>query len=125
MVDMAHISGLVATGEHPSPFEHAHVVTSTTHKSLAGPRSGIIFYQLQFKDQIDMAVFPGLQGGPHNHQIAGLATQLKEVAKPSFKEYSIQVKKNAAALAEGLMKRGHKTATDGTKKSQQNNINTD
>merc|ERR1711997_189308 len=93
MADMAHISGLVATGLHPSPFEHCDIVTTTTHKSLRGPRSGMIFYRYtdkmpDIKERIDMAVFPGLQGGPHNHQIGGLAVQLLEVQSDSFKQYS-------------------------------------
>eukprot|EP00933_Yihiella_yeosuensis_P025772 TRINITY_DN199_c0_g1_i4.p1 TRINITY_DN199_c0_g1~~TRINITY_DN199_c0_g1_i4.p1 ORF type:complete len:819 (-),score=253.25 TRINITY_DN199_c0_g1_i4:361-2817(-) len=119
MADMAHISGLVATGEHPSPFEHCDVVTTTTHKSLRGPRAGMIFFKYSdkipdIKEKIDMAVFPGLQGGPHNHQIGGLAAQLLEVATPEFKEYSKQVKANAHALAEALKGKGHKLASDGT-----------
>merc|ERR1711959_37018 len=90
MADMAHISGLVATGLHPSPFEYADIVTTTTHKSLRGPRAGMIFFKYtekypDIKDRIDMAVFPALQGGPHNHQIGGLACQLLEVATPEFK----------------------------------------
>merc|ERR1712079_700890 len=117
--DMAHISGLVATGMHPSPFEHCDVVTTTTHKSLRGPRSGMIFYKYtdkipDIKDRIDQAVFPALQGGPHNHQIGALAAQLKEVNSPEFKEYSKQVVENAKALAEALMAKGHKLATDGS-----------
>merc|ERR1719352_863013 len=119
MADIAHISGLVATGQHPSPFEHCDVVTTTTHKSLRGPRSGMIFYKYtekipDIKDRIDMAVFPALQGGPHNHQIGGLACQLLEVNTPDFVEYSKNVKANAATLAEALMAKGHKLATDGT-----------
>merc|ERR1719277_693511 len=88
MADIAHISGLVATGLHPSPFAHCDVVTTTTHKSLRGPRAGMIFFKYQpdkidnIKEKIDMAVFPGLQGGPHNHQIGGLAAQLLEVSTP-------------------------------------------
>merc|ERR1711904_83722 len=119
MADIAHISGLVATGQHPSPFEHCDVVTTTTHKSLRGPRSGMIFYKYSnkipdVKDRIDMAVFPALQGGPHNHQIGALAVQLKEVATPAFKEYSRNIINNAQALAKRLMEKGHKIATDGT-----------
>merc|ERR1712100_381548 len=119
MADIAHISGLVATGQHPSPFEHCDVVTTTTHKSLRGPRAGMIFYKYSdkipdIKDRIDMAVFPALQGGPHNHQIGGLACQLLEVATPEFKEYSKQVIENAATLAKTLQEKGHKLATDGT-----------
>merc|ERR1711907_406730 len=106
--DIAHISGLVATKQHPSPFPHCDVVTTTTHKSLRGPRAGMIFFKYQdkipdIKDRIDMAVFPALQGGPHNHQIGALAVQLKEVATPLFKDYSQKVIKNAQALAKELM----------------------
>lgn len=117
MMDMAHISGLVATGEQSSPFEYADIVTTTTHKSLRGPRSGMIFFRKDardFENKINNAVFPGLQGGPHVHQIAGVATQLKEVATPAFKEYSHQVVLNAQAMADQLMKNGYKIATDGT-----------
>eukprot|EP00933_Yihiella_yeosuensis_P016037 TRINITY_DN13846_c0_g1_i1.p1 TRINITY_DN13846_c0_g1~~TRINITY_DN13846_c0_g1_i1.p1 ORF type:complete len:818 (-),score=243.33 TRINITY_DN13846_c0_g1_i1:135-2588(-) len=119
MADVAHISGLIATGEHPSPFEHCDVVTTTTHKSLRGPRSGMIFFKLNdkfpdIKDRIDMAVFPGLQGGPHNHQIGGLAAQLLEVDTPEFKQYIKEVKANAKKLGEVLTSQGHKLATEGT-----------
>lgn len=119
MADIAHISGLVATGQHPSPFEHCDVVTTTTHKSLRGPRAGMIFFKYSekfpdIKERIDMAVFPALQGGPHNHQIGALATQLKEVVTPEFVEYSKQVVLNSQALAETLMSKGHKLASDGT-----------
>ena len=114
LVDMAHISGLIATEEHNNPFEYADVVTTTTHKSLRGPRSGMIFYKLEYKQKIDFAVFPMLQGGPHNHQIGALAVQLKEVNTPQFREYIRQVKKNANALAEYLIKLGHKIVTNGT-----------
>jgi glycine hydroxymethyltransferase len=119
MADMAHISGLVATGLHPSPFQYADVVTTTTHKSLRGPRAGMIFFKYtekypDIKDRIDMAVFPALQGGPHNHQIGGLACQLLEVATPEFKEYSKKVLENAATLADTLVSKGHKLATGGT-----------
>merc|ERR1711985_106220 len=119
MADIAHISGLVATGQHPSPFEHCDVVTTTTHKSLRGPRAGMIFYKYSdkipdIKDRIDMAVFPALQGGPHNHQIGALAAQLLEVNTPEFVEYSKEVVANAKTLAEALMAKGHKLASDGT-----------
>jgi len=119
MADMAHISGLVATGLHPAPFEHCDIVTTTTHKSLRGPRSGMIFYKYtdkipDIKDKIDQAVFPALQGGPHNHQIGALATQLLEVSTPEFKAYSQQVINNTQALATVLMSKGYKLATDGT-----------
>merc|ERR1711972_1057111 len=114
MADIAHISGLVATGEANSPFEYCDVVTTTTHKSLRGPRAGMIFFRrgpkasepgasYQFEEAINFAVFPALQGGPHNHQIAGLCTQLKEVATPEFKAYAKQVKANASALAKYMV----------------------
>merc|ERR1719197_734417 len=119
MADIAHISGLVATGLHPAPFPHCDVVTTTTHKSLRGPRAGMIFFKYQdkmpdIKERIDMAVFPGLQGGPHNHQIGALACQLLEVATPEFKEYSKQVCENMKVLAAALIEKGHKLASDGT-----------
>merc|ERR1712139_245859 len=119
MADIAHISGLVATKQHPSPFEHCDVVTTTTHKSLRGPRAGMIFFKYSekypdIKERIDMAVFPGLQGGPHNHQIGALAAQLLEVNTPEFVEYSKQVCANAKALGDALMAKGHKLASDGT-----------
>jgi glycine hydroxymethyltransferase len=119
MADMAHISGLVATKQHPPPFPYCDVVTTTTHKSLQGPRAGMIFFKygdrfLDIKDRIDMAVFPALQGGPHNHQIGGLAAQLKEVMTDNFVEYSKQVIANCKTLAETLQSKGHKLATDGT-----------
>merc|ERR1719326_394665 len=119
LADIAHISGLVATGQHPSPFEHCDIVTTTTHKSLRGPRAGMIFFKYtdkcpDIKDRIDMAVFPALQGGPHNHQIGGLAAQLLEVNTPAFVHYSKNVVANAQALAAALKEKGHKLATDGT-----------
>lgn len=117
MMDMAHISGLVATGEADSPFEFCDIVTTTTHKSLRGPRAGMIFYRKDergFESLINQAVFPALQGGPHEHQIAGVATQLKEVNTPEFKVYAQQVKKNASALADKLTSMGYKIASGGT-----------
>jgi len=117
MMDMAHISGLVATGELNNPFDYCDVVTTTTHKSLRGPRAGIIFFRKDergFETKINQAVFPALQGGPHEHQIAGVATQLKEVCTPEFKVYSQQVKKNAQALANKLTSMGYSMATGGT-----------
>jgi glycine hydroxymethyltransferase len=117
LMDMAHISGLVATGEQASPFKYCDVVTTTTHKSLRGPRSGIIFFRKDargFEHKINQAVFPALQGGPHEHQIAGVATQLLEVMTPEFKTYSAQVRKNAAALGEKLKSLGYSLATGGT-----------
>jgi glycine hydroxymethyltransferase len=114
MVDMAHYAGLVAAGQLLSPFLHADVVTTTTHKSLRGPRAGLIFFRRQLEDRINFAVFPSIQGGPHNNSIAAVACQLKEVSTPQFRLYAAQVKRNAAALARALMSRGYKLATDGT-----------
>merc|ERR1711935_874313 len=117
LCDMAHISGLIATKECDSPFDYCDVITSTTHKSLRGPRSGLIFYRKDergFEPRINQAVFPALQGGPHEHQIAGVATQLKEVMTPEFKVYTQQVKKNAAALGAKLVSMGYTLATGGT-----------
>merc|ERR1711976_645590 len=109
----------VATKQHPEPFTYCDVVTTTTHKSLRGPRAGMIFFKYSdaipdIKERIDMAVFPGLQGGPHNHQIGGLAAQLLEVNTPEFVEYSKQVVANASTLGEALKAKGHKLAADGT-----------
>ena len=117
MCDMAHISGLVATGEAANPFEFCDIVTTTTHKSLRGPRAGMIFFRRDdrgFEERINNAVFPALQGGPHEHQIAGIATQLKEVATPAFKSYAAQIRANARALAEALTKHDYKLVTGGT-----------
>ena len=114
MVDMAHISGLVAGGVAKSPFAYADIVTSTTHKTLRGPRSGMIFAKQEYMNDINAAVFPSLQGGPHNHQIGALAVALKEASQPEFKAYAKQVLLNADALARGLQKRGHVLATGGT-----------
>jgi glycine hydroxymethyltransferase len=114
MADIAHISGLVATGEAVSPFKWCDIVTTTTHKSLRGPRAGMIFFKKAHEAAINAAVFPGLQGGPHQHQIAALATQLREVVTDEFKVYAKQVRKNAVALAETLIGCGCKLVTDGT-----------
>ena len=114
LCDMAHISGLVATSKMNSPFEYCDVVTSTTHKTLRGPRSGIIFSKKELSEKIDFSVFPGLQGGPHNHQIAALATQLMEVNTEEFRDYITQVMLNAKALSNHLMRHGFKLVTDGT-----------
>ena len=114
LCDMAHISGLVATSKMNSPFEYCDVVTSTTHKTLRGPRSGIIFSKKELSEKIDFSVFPGLQGGPHNHQIAALATQLMEVNTEEFRDYITQVMLNAKALSNHLMNHGFKLVTDGT-----------
>lgn len=112
--DMAHLSGLVAAGQMNDPFEYSDVVTSTTHKSLRGPRSGMIFARTEIADLVDFGVFPMCQGGPHNTQIAALAAQLKQADTQEFKDYITQVKLNAVTLADELMKRGYKLITDGT-----------
>ena len=112
--DMAHISGFVATKNMNSPFEYCDVVTTTTHKTLRGPRAGLIFFKNEYKDLINFSVFPMLQGGPHQHQIAGIATQLLEVQTPEFNHYIIQVKLNAQALAEYFITNNYKLSTNGT-----------
>ncbi len=114
MVDMAHIAGLVAAGDHPNPVEWADIVTTTTHKTLRGPRGGLILCKEQYAKAIDKAIFPGTQGGPLMHVIAGKAVCLGEALKPEFKEYSHRIVKNAQALANGLTKRGVKLVTGGT-----------
>ena len=115
MVDIAHIAGLVAAGEHPSPVPYADVVTTTTHKTLRGPRGGMILCKdAEFGQQFNKAVFPGIQGGPLMHVIAGKAVALGEALRPEFKEYARQVRKNAAALADTLMKDGFRIVSGGT-----------
>lgn len=133
MVDMAHYSGLVAAGELDSPFKLADVVTTTTHKSLRGPRAGMIFFRrgpkpahalkrgeeagkaaYDYEDRINFSVFPSLQGGPHNHQIGALAVALRQAASPSFKAYARAVVANARALADELVQRGYTLVTGGT-----------
>lgn len=106
LADIAHIAGLVAAGLHPSPAPYAHFVTTTTHKSLRGPRGGIIMCKEEFAQSIDKAVFPGMQGGPLEHIIAAKAIALLEATTPEFKEYASQIIKNAKALAQGLMDEG-------------------
>ena len=106
LADIAHIAGLVAAGLHPSPAGYAQFVTTTTHKSLRGPRGGIIMCDEQYAAAIDKAVFPGMQGGPLEHIIAGKAVAILEASKPEFKEYASQIIKNAKALAQGLMDEG-------------------
>ena len=106
LADIAHIAGLVATGLHPSPAGYAHFVTTTTHKSLRGPRGGITMCDEEFAQIIDKAIFPGMQGGPLEHIIAGKAVALLEASKPEFKAYAEQILKNAKALAQGLMNEG-------------------
>jgi len=120
---MAHISGLVATGAVPSPFDTADIVTTTTHKSLRGPRGAMIFYRkgdradgtpYDLEDRINFSVFPGLQGGPHNHTIAALATCLKQATTPEFKAYQDQVLANSFALADALTAKGYALVSGGT-----------
>jgi glycine hydroxymethyltransferase len=114
MVDMAHFAGLVAAGVYPSPIPHADVVTTTTHKTLRGPRGGIILCKAEHAKAIDKSVFPGTQGGPLEHVIAAKAVALKEALEPSFKTYCKQVVKNASALAESLMSDGFQVVSGGT-----------
>ena len=116
MVDMAHIAGLVAAGLHPSPIPYAHVTTTTTHKTLRGPRGGMILSSNEMNEKFNFnkAVFPGIQGGPLMHVIAGKAVCFKEALTPEFKEYQAQVVKNAKALCEGLKKRGVKIVSGDT-----------
>lgn len=117
MVDMAHIAGLVAADVHPSPFAYADIVTTTTHKTLRGPRAGLIFSKIDERElnkKIDKAVFPGLQGGPHINQVAAIAVALAEAMKPEFKKYAKQVIKNAKTLAAELKKRGWRIVSGGT-----------
>ena len=114
MVDMAHIAGLVAAGLHPNPVPYADFVTTTTHKTLRGPRGGLILCKEEHGAMINKAVFPGCQGGPLMHVIAGKAVCLKEALSPEFKAYQMQVKKNATALAEGLMARDIDIVSGGT-----------
>ena len=113
-IDMAHIAGLVAGGEHPSPVPHAHFVTTTTHKSLRGPRGGIVLCQEKFAKAIDSSVFPGVQGGPLMHVIAAKAVCFHEALQPEFKEYQRQVVLNAKALAAGVAKQGFRIVSGGT-----------
>ena len=116
MVDIAHIAGLVAAGVHPSPIPYADVVTTTTHKTLRGPRGGMILCNQEAADKFNFnkAIFPGIQGGPLMHVIAGKAVALKEALQPEFKAYQEQIVKNAKALCDGLMKRGVKIVSGGT-----------
>eukprot|EP00127_Corallochytrium_limacisporum_P000332 Clim_evm27s11 gene=Clim_evmTU27s11 len=128
LADMAHVSGLVAADVIPSPFDHAEVVTTTTHKSLRATRAGLIFYRkgvkktlksgkqvmYDLKDKIDFAVFPSLQGGPHNHAIAGVSVGMKEAMQPEFKEYQVQVLKNAKAMCQALLDKGYSVVSGGT-----------
>lgn len=114
LADISHVAGLVASGVHPSPFPDFDFVTTTTHKTLRGPRSAIIMCKKEFAQAVDKAVFPGLQGGPHEHTIAGKAIAFGEALKPSFREYSRQIVKNCAVLADTLRKRKISLVSDGT-----------
>ncbi len=114
LVDMAHIAGLVAVGEHMSPVPYADIVTTTTHKTLRGPRGGAILCKEKFAKKIDKAIFPGIQGGPLEHIIAAKAVSFKEVLSPSFKTYIVNVKKNAKVLSESLKEYGYKIVSGGT-----------
>mgnify|MGYP003288960974 CR=1 FL=1 len=114
MVDMAHIAGLVATGHHISPVPYADFVTTTTHKTLRGPRGGLILCREELGKAIDKAVFPGTQGGPLMHVIAAKAVAFGEALRPEFKAYQEQIVKNAAALAEGLLAEGFNLVSGGT-----------
>ncbi|MBR2759424.1 MAG: serine hydroxymethyltransferase, partial [Exiguobacterium sp.] len=114
MVDMAHIAGLVAAGLHPNPVEHAHFVTTTTHKTLRGPRGGMILCKEEFAKAIDKSIFPGIQGGPLMHVIAAKAVAFGEALQPEFKDYQRQVIANAQALAAGLEEEGLRIVSGGT-----------
>ena len=114
VVDMAHFAGLVAAGVHPSPVPHAHIVTTTTHKTLRGPRAGLILCQQEFAASVDRSVFPGQQGGPLIHVIAAKAVAFREALQPEFKNYAKQIVSNAKALAESLMAEGYRVVSGGT-----------
>ncbi|AYY13289.1 serine hydroxymethyltransferase [Actinobacteria bacterium YIM 96077] len=114
VADIAHIAGLVAGGAHPSPVGYADIITTTTHKTLRGPRGAMILASEQYAKAIDKAVFPGLQGGPHNHTTAGIAVALAEAATPEFSEYAHQIVRNAQALADELQARGFELSSGGT-----------
>jgi glycine hydroxymethyltransferase len=114
VADIAHIAGLIAGGAHPSPVGYAPVITTTTHKTLRGPRGAMIMTDAEHASPIDKAVFPGLQGGPHNHTTAGIAVALREASAPSFRAYAAQVVANAAALAVALQERGFDLVSGGT-----------
>jgi glycine hydroxymethyltransferase len=114
MVDMAHIAGLIATGAHPSPVPYADFVTTTTHKTLRGPRGGAILCKEKYAKEIDKSIFPGMQGGPLMHVIAAKAICFEEAMKPEFKEYTFQVVKNAKVLGEELVKYGFRLVSGGS-----------
>ncbi|MEC7776732.1 MAG: serine hydroxymethyltransferase [Planctomycetota bacterium] len=114
VADIAHFSGLVAGGVHPHPFPHASIVTTTTHKTLRGPRGGMILSKEEYARDLDRAIFPGLQGGPHNHTTAAIAVALKEASSDDFKDYARRIVANAQALAASLLERGFSLVTGGT-----------
>ena len=114
VADIAHIAGLIAGGAHPSPVGYADVITTTTHKTLRGPRGAMIMSTAERASAIDKAVFPGLQGGPHNHTTAGIAVALREASQPSFRTYAEQIVANAKALADALLARGYTLVSGGT-----------
>jgi glycine hydroxymethyltransferase len=114
MVDIAHIAGMVAVGLHPSPIPYADFVTTTTHKTLRGPRGGMVLCKGKYAADLDKMVMPGIQGGPLMHVIAAKAVAFKEALQPEFKTYQQRILDNAKALAEGLKKRGHKLVSGGT-----------
>ena len=114
VADIAHIAGLVAGGAHPSPVGHAQVISTTTHKTLRGPRGAMLLSDAEFAKPLDKAVFPGLQGGPHNHTTAAIAVALGEAARPSFRDYAHAIVANAKALAEALVERGFDLVSGGT-----------
>jgi glycine hydroxymethyltransferase len=114
VADIAHIAGLIAGGAHPSPVGYAPVITTTTHKTLRGPRGAMIMSAAEYASALDKAVFPGLQGGPHNHTTAAIAVALHEAAQPSFRDYAFQVVANAQALAAALTERGYDLVSGGT-----------
>src|SRR5437763_8921798 len=114
MADIAHIAGMVATGLHPSPVRHADFVTTTTHKTLRGPRGGLILCKEQYAKEIDSQAFPGIQGGPLMHVIAAKAVCFQEALQPSFKTYQEQIIKNARALAEGMKRNSYRLVSGGT-----------
>ncbi|MCH2364124.1 MAG: serine hydroxymethyltransferase [Planctomycetes bacterium] len=114
VADIAHFSGLVAGGVHPHPFPHASIVTTTTHKTLRGPRGGMILSKEEYARDLDRAIFPGLQGGPHNHTTAAIAVALKEASSDDFKDYARRIVANAQTLAASLLERGFSLVTGGT-----------
>jgi glycine hydroxymethyltransferase len=114
VADIAHIAGLIVGGAHPSPAGHAGVITTTTHKTLRGPRGAMIMSTAEHASAVDKAVFPGLQGGPHNHTTAAIAVALREAAQPDFRDYAHQIVANAKALAAALLDRGYDLVSGGT-----------